>query len=276
MDTSSAPAAVNGGAAAGSDACRAADQPVEDSSSEGQWEVDTVRRGWAPLAPALQSALDFAMASSAARVEILIDPVERAWLADPSTVDEARRRRCAVYVALPKESRMGKVGGEPPRAVRRQPACASSDGDPAEEASGRPEARSAAAARAACLPPAAAGPPGVPRGGTAVTPSAVGTAVPTTGASPGAACAAVESLATGAGGGVETAEPQEEEDALMFTAKPADGVVLHSSIFERLQRGVSERYAGYRYAAERCQTAELYSEAAEGEVELQGGCLPQW
>jgi len=166
-----------------------------------------VRRGWAPLAPALQAALDFAMASNEDRVELLIDPTSRAWLPNSPAIDEARRRSCAVYVALPKERRMGKVGGEAPRPIR----WASAMLDEGASAGGA---------------------------GSGYVVSGV--------AWPAAAGRAAE------GGSGDGDGDVEDEDPLMFTAKPADGVVLHSSVFERLQLGVSERFAGYRYAAERC------------------------
>ncbi|CAE8621491.1 unnamed protein product, partial [Polarella glacialis] len=85
---------------------------------DGQWEVHTVKRGWAPLAPALQGALSRAMAAAEDQVEILIDPSTRSWVPDPAALNEAARERCSVYAAFPRERKMGKVGGEPPRPVR--------------------------------------------------------------------------------------------------------------------------------------------------------------
>lgn len=149
-----------------------------DLECHGVWEVHRKKQGWTPLAPALQPALDDAMTSAAERVELLVDTAMRSWVPSSAAVDEVTRQRCAVYIAFPRESKMGKLGGEPPRPIRRRP------GD---------------------LPEAATEP---------------------------------------------QMEFHEEEDPLMFTAKPVDGIVIHSSIFERLQQGVSERYAGHRYAEE--------------------------
>jgi len=143
----------------------------------GVWEVHRKKQGWTPLAPALQPALDAAMATAAERVELLIDTATRSWVPSSAALDEATRHRCTVYVAFPRESKMGKLGGEPPRPIRRRSGPLEAATEPEEEF-------------------------------------------------------------------------QEEEDPLMFTAKPVDGIVINSSIFERLQKGVSERYAGHRYAGD--------------------------
>jgi hypothetical protein len=141
------------------------------------WEVHTKKRGWAPLAPALQPALDAAMASNEERVELLIDTVARSWVPNPAAVDDTTRQRCVVYVALPRERKMGKVGGEPPRPIRRQASASGVEDEVGDQADTLPM----------------------------------------------------------------------DEDPLMFTAKPVDGVVLRNSIFDRLQQDVVKRYAGHRY-----------------------------
>lgn len=168
---------------------RAAFEPrsvAPDACAGGCWEVHREKHGWTPLAPALQPALDAAMASNKERVELLIDTSSKAWVPD---ADEAAMRRCAVYVALPRESKMGKVGGEPPRPIRWRPSTWT---DAVDEVDAEAEA----------------------------------------------------------------------EDPLMFTAKPVDGIVINSSIFERLQQGVSERYAGHRYAENGAASGQLCVEGA--------------
>merc|ERR1711988_255425 len=72
----------------------------------------------APLAPALQGALTAAMQSDQERVEILIDPSTRSWIQNISIVETVVKEQCCVYEAFPRDRRMGKVGGEPPRPVR--------------------------------------------------------------------------------------------------------------------------------------------------------------
>lgn len=132
------------------------------------------------------------------RVELLIDPETMAWVREP--VDEARRRSCMVYVAWPRERRMGKVGGEAPRPLRWLP-----------------------------------GPPPPPA--AALAEGRAGRSVP----------------AEGSG---RLPAPAAGQDPLMFTAGLAGGTVLSNSVFERLQLGVAERFAGYRYSAGRCAPAE--------------------
>ncbi|CAJ1430096.1 unnamed protein product [Effrenium voratum] len=84
-------------------------------AAQGQWQVRTVKRGWATLAPALQGALTQAMCQIQDRVEILVDPSTRSWVSD---ADPALRARCLVYEAYPLDRKMGKAGGEAPRPVR--------------------------------------------------------------------------------------------------------------------------------------------------------------
>lgn len=157
--------------------------------TECGWEVHRAKTGWTPLAPALHPALDAAMNSSAESVQLLIDTAARSWVPNPNLLDEEARRRCAVYVAYPRESKMGKLGGEPPRPIRR-------------------------------LQP--------------------------------------ETPATQELDSPQESKTMEERDPLMFTAQPVNGFVIQSAIFERLQEGVSERYAGHRYAGE----AQPYVESA--------------
>ncbi|CAL1143425.1 unnamed protein product [Cladocopium goreaui] len=57
------------------------------NAGSGQWQVRTVKRGWATLAPALQAALTQAMSQIEDRVEILIDPDTRTWVRDVHHVD---------------------------------------------------------------------------------------------------------------------------------------------------------------------------------------------
>jgi hypothetical protein len=61
------------------------------------------------------------MTSGEERVELLVDMLARAWVPDSANADDMVRERCATYVALPRESKMGKLGGEPPRPIRRRP-----------------------------------------------------------------------------------------------------------------------------------------------------------
>merc|ERR1712154_156125 len=110
---------------------------------------------------------------------------------------------------------MGKVGGEPPRPVRW---------------------RSGAAQLESLLP--------LPHADVLTT------------------CQAQELLATADVQGDATADGSQEpaamaftskdenveEDPLMFTAQPSSGFVLKSDVFEKLQKGVSHRYAIHRYA----------------------------
>jgi len=107
---------------------------------------------------------------------------------------------------------MGKVGGEPPRPVRWR---SSDDTDDAA--------------------------PKVNRDGAAPA-----SEEPAAGSN--AAAAEATAAAEGAEEDEAEAEEDEEDDPLTFTAKPADGVVIQSAVFERLQHGVSERCAGHRYA----------------------------
>lgn len=202
-------------------------------SRSGDWEVHTVKKGWAPLAPALQPALDAAMASTAEMVEVLVDPVARSWVPNPAAVGDDVRHRCVVYLALPHQQLMGKVGGEPPRPVRWRRAGADEAGFSGSAAAAPPTASVADG----CAAAAGAGTAAV--GGSPVAPAVGSTAA-----------AAEEHLGDTAAArepGVPTAE---EEDPLAFTAKPADGVVIHSAVFERLQHGVSARHAGHRYAGQ--------------------------
>ena len=92
-----------------------------EAKRNGVWEVDTVKNGWKPLAPALQSALDTAMAMSVDRVEVLIDPVSRTWYMDVASADDEVRQRCTWYVVFPRRQEMGKIDGAPPRSVRWAP-----------------------------------------------------------------------------------------------------------------------------------------------------------
>eukprot|EP00490_Sorites_sp_Unknown_P003738 CAMPEP_0114641190 /NCGR_PEP_ID=MMETSP0191-20121206/2117_1 /TAXON_ID=126664 /ORGANISM="Sorites sp." /LENGTH=106 /DNA_ID=CAMNT_0001853199 /DNA_START=49 /DNA_END=369 /DNA_ORIENTATION=- len=69
------------------------------NAGSGQWQVRSVKRGWATLAPALQAALTSAMSQIQDRVEILIDPETRTWVHDVHDVDAATRARCQVYEA---------------------------------------------------------------------------------------------------------------------------------------------------------------------------------
>lgn len=80
-----------------------------------------MKNGWKPLAPALQSALDTAMAMSVDRVEVLIDPVSRTWYMDVASADDEVRQRCTWYVVFPRRQEMGKIDGAPPRSVRWAP-----------------------------------------------------------------------------------------------------------------------------------------------------------
>lgn len=204
------------------------------------------------------------MALSQERVEIMIDPSTRAWLPDITAVAEARRQRCALYVAMPHERRMGKVGGEAPRPVRWRP-VGESPCEPANAGAGEavPTAAGTAAAGSG-----AGGSPAHP-----VTPTApvaeVAARVPQREPedapwSPADTCR--PALPGESPVELEAAEAQAvlEEDPLMFTAQPADGVVLRSSVFQRLQLGVSERHAEYRYSTERLDVADLYREVALG------------
>jgi len=191
---------------------------LDTSEALGFWEVHTVKKGWAPLAPALQPALDSAMRMSLERVELLVDPIARAWVPNPDAVDEAIRRRCAVYVAYPLECTMGKVDGAPPRPLRRRSAATPSSADGAEV---RGLASEVADVAETMQPDASVR--------DAVEPPAL-------------------QLADAAEEREEEEDLEEEEDPLMFTAKPRDGFVIHSSMFERLQQGASERQAGHRYS----------------------------
>eukprot|EP00928_Gymnodinium_smaydae_P030983 TRINITY_DN22893_c0_g1_i1.p1 TRINITY_DN22893_c0_g1~~TRINITY_DN22893_c0_g1_i1.p1 ORF type:complete len:577 (-),score=63.77 TRINITY_DN22893_c0_g1_i1:358-2088(-) len=190
-----------------------AQECIDDRTTQrnGVWEVFTVKRGWAALAPALQPALDEAMGarSSADQVDILVDPVARAWVPNPMAVDEIVRHRCVAYAAFPSDRKMGKVGGEPPRPIRwsanDKVHCEIEHDD--------------AAADACCVdrPLHVDNEPVLEDSNQA---------------------------------DADQEENDEIPDPLMFTATPADGFVIHSSVFERLQQGGLERYAGHRYAGQ--------------------------
>lgn len=207
-----------------------------------------MKRGWAPLAPALQPALDAAMSSTAERVEVLVDPVARSWVPDPAAAGEAIRQRCVVYVALPLEQKMGKVGGEPPRPVRWR--ASDEDDDAVAAAAGVVAAASGADTAPTCEEPAVAseareGPstdklPSAEAWTSAGCPPAP-EEEPGAGEPPGADVELQAETSPGTAGALE------EDDPLTFTAKPSDGVVIQSAVFERLQHGVSARYAGHRY-----------------------------
>jgi len=190
------------------------------ASTLGAWEVDTLKKGWAPLAPALQPALDLAMGTTPLqeRVEILVDLATKMWVqrgaAGSTQVDDEEeqilRARCLVYVVFPPEGTMGKVGGAPPRQIRWRPEAAEEEGQPKrlDSCEDRREACSANDVGAARL-----------RG--------VGEAK----AEP------------------QVRQPDEESDPLMYTAKPLDGVLIGCALFERLQQTTSERQANHRYAS---------------------------
>jgi len=207
---------------------RSAAQCARDSCG-GHWEVDTVRKGWAPLSPWLQPALRWAMSLQQERVEILIDPHTRTWLWDPASdlLGEKRRSQCDVFIAHPLERRMGKVGGERPRQVRWKKDPNHDIGDAATSTS--------AGSTTANSPATENNSPGIENGDKEqqyhLQCSPLG----------------------------EPAK-DEEDDPLMFTAKPSSGIILDVVIFERLLQGVSERYAHYRYASDRCWSTDLYSE----------------
>jgi len=114
------------------------------------------------------------------------------------------------YVAMPQQRALGKVGGEPPRPVRLRPRVATST---VFEASGA-NAASEAAVVSDMLP-------------MSLTAFAE---------EPEAHCKET------------VAESADANDVLMFTAQPADGIFIQSSVFELLRRGASERCAAHRYS----------------------------
>ena len=65
------------------------------------YEVNTTSKGWAPLAPALQPALDEAMSKDVDRIEVIIDPVARTWVRDLALLDESVQQRCVTYPLWP-------------------------------------------------------------------------------------------------------------------------------------------------------------------------------
>jgi len=228
------PAEDCGTAPAGSSASPGRQEVDTFLSCNGEWEVHTVKRGWAPLAPALQPALNAAMDAAAERVEVLVDPVVRSWVADPAMVAEAVRQRCVVYVALPRQRMMGKVGGEPPRPVRWRAA-----GDAVKCPRG--EADVASMTRDLGLGSTEGVTPGIAECARTAAAEEAPAAMPNM-SLVHATCWDEED--------VEPAEEEEEGDLLTFTAKPADGVFINSAVFERLQHGISARGAAHRYAGQ--------------------------
>jgi len=187
------------------------------------WEVHTVKKGWAPLAPTLQEALSCAMEDDTVeRVEVFIDVAARSWIQDPSTVDDTARARCVVYAVFPRESKMAKVGGELPRPIRRRP----------------------------LEPPVEPPPPRPTR-----TASQPATVAPTTLKQLAEPQRPKEQEGLMDTEQRDDCDDEEDEDAdndidpLMFTAAPTatGGVVLSKQVFEKLRQGASERCAGYRY-----------------------------
>lgn len=186
----------------------------------GSWEVDTLRRGWAQLAPALQDALDFAMSSGQERMHMLVDPTTKSWIRDASTVDEVRRRSCSIYVAYPREQLMGKVGGEAPRLVRWVPNKAVADAQAKDVENSKGEAVPGCPAMAHVATSAAAFSP----------PSRLHS---------GLQFEWEEQQGT---------KTSTAEDPLLLPAQPPEGVLLEISVFERIQWGSAERLALHRYA----------------------------
>jgi len=206
---------------------------VDGATCDGEWEVHTVKRGWAPLTPALQPALHAAMASLEEKVEILVDVASKAWVPHPALVDAAIRERCVAYVAMPKQCALGKVGGEPPRPVRWQARVVT--GTVLEEASGTNASSEEEAAEAGKA------------GEAALVPEAAQEAVVVSDMSPMSLTAFAEKPHAHC---METlAQSADANDVLMFTAQPADGILIQSSVFERLRQGASERCAAHRYSA---------------------------
>lgn len=211
---------------------------VDEATCEGEWEVHTVKRGWAPLTPALQPALHAAMASPEEKVDILVDVASKAWVPQPALVDASIRERCVAYVAMPQQRALGKVGGEPPRPVRWQPRVAAGT---VLEASGALASSEAAAAEFAEA--AEAG-----KAGEAVLlPEVAPEAAVVSDLSPKLLTAFAEQPQTHCMESI--AESADANDVLMFTAQPADGILIQSSVFERLRQGASERCAAHRYSA---------------------------
>jgi len=181
----------------------------------GEWEVHTVTKGWAPLALALQPALDAALVASprVERVEILLDPTAKSWVAEPDSVSDNVRRRCTVYVVFPLEQKMGKVGGESPRPLRWRPHGGLKDiNDNAPSI--------CPGVYASCTADPVTPHPDEPVSARSQPPSDF------------------------------PSEKKIDDDPLMFTANPVDGFVIHTGVFERLQHGISERYAGHRYVGQ--------------------------
>lgn len=230
--------------------------------------------GWAPLAPALQPALDAAMASVASCVEIRIDPATKAWIPDAADVDEEIVRRCVVYAACPLEKTLGKVGGSPPRSVRWSPVSLdetsprrlfAEDPPPRRPRLDVPEiprpghqsslgaAGSQRHARSPEAPTGAGGRREPPLAAASSPPSRCSEALEVLHPTLGEARIPIRDAF---GGESDEEEPPTEaveaelaNDAMTFTAQPADGVVLRSFVFERVRCGATERYASHRYAA---------------------------
>jgi len=234
--------------------------PQEDKATRnGEWEVHTVKRGWAPLTPALQPALHWAMGSLEEKVEILVDVAAKAWVPEPALVDDSIRERCVAYVAMPQQRALGKVGGEPPRPVRWQPRVAPTI---VLEASDKHAPLEAAAALAAAAAEAAEAAEVGKAGDTKVlVPEAAPEAAVVSGMSPMslAACAQEPEAQELEAQELEAQEPEvhrmetpaesaDANDVLMFTAQPVDGILIQSSVFERLRQGASERCAAHRYS----------------------------
>mmetsp|Transcript_43763 Transcript_43763/g.102123 ORF Transcript_43763/g.102123 Transcript_43763/m.102123 type:complete len:133 (+) Transcript_43763:55-453(+) len=79
--------------------------------AKGRWQVKTVKRGWATLAPSLQEALTEAMLQTKDRVEIRIDPAtSRAWVPDGLEILETEATPSFLaYEAYPLDRTVGKV-----------------------------------------------------------------------------------------------------------------------------------------------------------------------
>lgn len=196
-DQMSAPIEVSCGQSVGSNT------HVDDASGAGMWEVNTTSKGWAPLAPALQPALDEAMSMDVDHIELIIDPVARIWVRELNSLDESIQQRCVTYIALPKEQKMGKVGGAPPRPVRRRPGSDESGG----------------------------------------VESAMQIAVATHSA---AACNILHSEDDK--DSLDGDVTESADDPLMFTAHPADGILINEGVLERIRQGAAERQACHRYS----------------------------
>lgn len=167
---------------------------------------------------------------SGGEVEILVDVASKAWVPQPALVDASIRERCVAYVAMPQQRALGKVGGEPPRPVRWQ----------ARVTTGTVfEARGTEASSEA--------PEAAKTGEVALVAEAAQETVVVSDMSPMSLTAFAEEPHAHC---METpAESQDANDVLMFTAQPADGILIQSVVFERLQQGASERSAAHRYSA---------------------------